>query len=211
MKTFLLLNVFIFFFLFDSSAQNDSINAEISLDELTTADSSEMPLLPEKMIITQRALWGYTGLMRNINYFKLTPLSRQNELKIRRNMLVAHQVGGFVTLGGMIAQGIIGYKLYQGNTNLKDAHESLASFVNFSYFTTAALTLLAPPKMFNERRGFSSIKVHKALAIVHFSSMIATNILAAQLEGNNNLRYYHKVAAISAFGSFAAAMIIIKF
>jgi hypothetical protein len=191
-------------------AQVDSTKTD-SLDNLDITIDQSMKLLPDHILITQRIFWGQKGLMRNISFFKLTPEKRQRELSLRRTMLVAHQVGGFITLGGMVAQGIVGYKLYEGDRSMRDAHESLASFVNFTYFTTAALALLAPPKMLNEHKGYSNIKVHKALAIIHFTSMIATNILAGQLESNPNLRVYHKAAAYTAFGAFAAAMIIIKF
>ena len=126
-------------------------------------------------------------------------------------MLVAHQAMGFLTLGTMIAQGIVGSKLYNGDISLKDTHESLAVAVNFTYFTTASLALFAPPKMFDERKGYSSIKLHKALAIVHLSAMIATNILAGQLESNPELKPWHRATAFTAFGAFAASMIVIKF
>jgi len=49
------------------------------------------------------------------------------------------------------------------------------------------------------------------LAIIHLSSMIATNVLSFYLEDNPNLRPYHRAAAFTAFGSFLAAEIIIKF
>ena len=153
--------------------------------------------------------------MRNFNAFELTPEKRQNELKVRRTMLVAHQIMGMATLGGMIAQGIVGAKLYNaGPSNyrsLKNTHEALAAGVNFGYFSTAALSLFAPPKMLNERKGYSSIKLHRGLAIIHMSAMIATNILAGQLESNPNLKPYHRAAAFTAFGAFAASMIVIKF
>ncbi len=126
-------------------------------------------------------------------------------------MLATHQILGFATMGAMVAQGIVGAKLYNGNIGLKDTHEALAAGVNFGYFTTASLALFAPPKMLDERKGYSSIKVHKALAIIHFSAMIATNILASQIESHPNLRPYHRAAAYTAFGAFAASMIIIKF
>ena len=170
-----------------------------------------MELLPARMIFTQRALWGKKGLMRNFNYFALTPDKRQRELKVRRGMLVAHQVMGFVTLGTMIAQGIIGSKLYSGDYRLLNAHQAMAMGVNVTYFTTAGLSLRAPPKILNERRGYSSIKLHKWLAIAHLTGMVATNVLAGPLERNPDLRPYHRAAAYTAFGSFAAAIIVIKF
>ena len=126
-------------------------------------------------------------------------------------MLVAHQIGGFTTLGLMVAQGFVGSSLYNGNTDKKDLHEALAAGINIGYFTTASLSLFAPPKMLDERKGYSSIKLHKALAIVHLSGMIATDILAAQLESNRNLKPYHRAAAFATFGAFAASMIVIKF
>jgi hypothetical protein len=193
------------------NAQIDTLRSTDLLKEISSTDKDSMALLPDRILITQRLLWGEKGLMRNFNRFELTPVKRQNELKIRRIMLVSHQVLGFATLAGMVAQGINGSRLYNGNTNARDTHEALAMGVDICYFSTAAFSLFAPPKMLDERKGYSSIKLHKFLAIVHFSSMIATNILAGQLEGNPNLRPYHRAAAFTAFGSFAAAMIVIKF
>jgi len=193
------------------NAQVDTLQTNNLLNDLTIASSDSVPLLPNHFLFTQKLLWGQKGLMRNFNYFKLTPEERQNELKIRRTMLATHQILGIATLGGMVAQGIVGAKLYNGDIKLKGTHEALAAGVNFGYFTTASLALFAPPKMLDERKGYSSIKVHKALAIIHLSGMIATNILASELESHPNLRPYHRAAAFTAFGAFAASMIIIKF
>ena len=193
--------------LYASHAQID--NSDDLLNDIE--DTEQAQLLPGKMLLTQRMLWGNRGLMRSFNRFKLTPENRQRELNLRRNMLVAHQVGGFVTLGGMVAQGIVGAKLYSGDVNLKHTHEALGVLVNTTYFTTAGLAFFAPPKMFNERKGYSSIKVHKYLAALHFTGMLATNILAGQLESHPNLRPYHRAAAFTSFAAFAAAMFIIKF
>ena len=73
--------------------------------------------------------------------------------------------------------------------------------------------------MLNERKGYSSIKLHRGLAVIHLSAMIATNVLASMMEGrdsngNSNLekyKPYHRAAAYTAFGAFAASMIVIKF
>ena len=129
-------------------------------------------------------------------------------------MLVTHQIMGFTTLGLMVAQGFVGSSLYNGNNDKKDVHEALAAGINFGYFTTASLSLFAPPKMLDERKGYSSIKLHKALAIVHLSGMIATDILASQLENEEPggpIHKAHRVAAFTTFGAFAASMIVIKF
>lgn len=192
-------------------AQEDTLQTNNLLDDLSSIDTESTLLLPKKILITQRMFWGNKGLMRNSAYFKLTPEKRQRELKVRRIMLSTHQALGFATLAGMVAQGIIGTQLYNGNTNLKDTHELVAVGINISYFTAAGLALFAPPKMLDERKGYSSIKVHKILAVIHLTSMIATNILAGQMETNPDLRPYHRAAAFTAFGALAAAMIIIKF
>ena len=195
-------------------AQNDTIkNESVNLlnDLMTQSDQTNQSLLPEKMVFTQRILWGQKGLMRNFNTFNLTPEEREKELKIRRTMLVSHQVAGFTTLLCMIGQGVVGSKLYNGNYDVHSAHEALATAINIGYFTTASLSLFAPPKMIDERKGYSSIKVHKWLAVVHMTGMITTNILAGQLESNPDLKPYHRAAAFTTFGAFAASMIVIKF
>jgi hypothetical protein len=196
---------------FELTAQIDTTKSINLLNEITLADKDSVKLLPKRFPVTQRLLWGQKGLMRNFREFELTPVKRQNELKIRRTMLVAHQAMGFVTLGTMVAQGIVGSRLYNGDRSLRDLHSGLAAGVNICYFTTASLALFAPPKMLDERKGYSSIKLHKVLAILHFSGMVATNILAGQLEDNPSLRPWHRAAAFTTFGAFAASMIVIKF
>ena len=198
------------------SAQTDttksgSVKQDDLLNELSSTDSTAAPLLPGHIMITQRMLWGKKGLMRNFGAFELTPEKRQHELKIRRTMLVTHQVTGFATLAGMIAQGILGTKLYNGEYQLKDAHKTVGTLVNIGFFTTASLSLFAPPKMINERAGYSSIKLHRALGVLSIAAMVATNVLAGQLAGNPELKPYHRACAYTAFGSFALQIIAIKF
>ncbi len=192
-------------------AQVDTSYAGL-LDELETPQDTTTPLLlPHKMVFTQRILWGQKGLMRNFSSFKLTPEERQRELRIRSTMFGIHQALGTVTLLGMIAQGYVGAKLYNGNTNLKELHEAIATGVDIGYFTTASLALFAPPKMLDDKKGYSSIKVHRALAVIHFTSMVATNVLAGMLENNPGLRPYHRAAAYTAITTYALAFLIIKF
>jgi hypothetical protein len=200
-----------------SQTKKDTTATVDLLGDLNQTSQEKTKLLPDKIIFTQRIFWGEKGLMRSFNAFELTPEKRQHELKVRRTMLVTHQIMGMLTLGGMVAQGIVGAKLYNYSGNnyqgLKHTHEAIAAGVNIGYFSTAALSLFAPPKMLNERKGYSSIKLHRGLAIIHFSAMVATNVLATMMDGPNNakIRPYHRVAAFTAFGAFAASMIVIKF
>ena len=54
-------------------------------------------------------------------------------------------------------------------------------------------------------KGFNSIKAHKILATIHFSSMVATNYYKDKNKDN------HKAAAYTAFASYATAVLVIKF
>ena len=203
----------------DSTAvKRDTTQATTSDDLLagmTDSTQTAQPLLPHKMIFTQRVFWGPKGLLRVLHVAPLTPEGREKELKVRRTMLVAHQVMGFVTLGGYVLQGILGAKLYNAKgadyTRLYDAHKTSAQFINVSYATTALLSLTAPPKLLADRRGLSSIKLHKYLAIVHITGMIATNVLAGMIDTHPDLKPYHRAAAYTTFAAFATSIIVLKF
>ncbi|UFH54850.1 hypothetical protein [Spirosoma sp. KNUC1025] len=192
--------------------------ANPSADDLLAGltDSTEtQPLLPHKMLFTQRAFWGPKGLLRSMKIAPLTSEGRIKELKVRRTMLVAHQIGGFVTLAGFVAQGLLGAKLYnakgQDYVDTKKWHERSATFINITYGTTLALALTTPPPIIGTKRGFTTIKLHKYLAIVHLTGMVATNILAHMIGENPELKPYHRAVAYTTFGAYAASIIALKF
>jgi hypothetical protein len=197
--------IFFFFFALITSA---SFSQDDLLNDLMKTQDTTTELLPKKMLLTQRIFWGEKGLLRPIS--PLNAVNREKELKLRRGMLVTHQVLGFATLGGMIGQGIVGNKLYNATGSnyrkVKDLHEGLGAFVNITYSTTAVMSLFAPPPLINRDKKLSAIRIHKWLSVVHMSSMIATNLLA---ESDN--RKLHRAAAYTAFASYAAAVIAIKF
>lgn len=190
-----------------------SLGQEDLLNELIQNQDSTAELLPQKMLLTQRVFWGEKGLLRPISPLNLP--NREKELKLRRSMLVAHQVMGFVTLGGMVGQGIVGSQLYKATGtragDLNDIHENLAVAVNLTYGTTAFMSLFTPPPLINRDKKLSAIRIHKWLSLVHMSGMIATNILADKIDDNPSLKPYHRAAAFATFASFAAAVISIKF
>ncbi|QIP17406.1 hypothetical protein G8759_34590 [Spirosoma aureum] len=198
----------------DTLSPKDNNAADALLAGL--ADSTDaQPLLPRKMIFTQRVFWGPKGLLRAMNVAPLTPEGRANELKVRRTMLITHQIGGFVTLAGFIAQGLLGAKLYnakgQEYVDTKKWHERSATFINIAYGTTLALSLTAPPPVVGTKKGFTSIKLHKYLAIVHLTGMVATNILAHMIEDHPDLKPYHRAAAYGTFGAYAASIVSLTF
>lgn len=168
-------------------------------------------LLPDRIMLTQRIFWGEKGLFRTTGLMPLNESNRIKELKIRRTMLVTHQILGYATLAGMIAQGVVGQRLYKGEGHLGDLHEGLAGAVNVGYFTGAALSLFSPPPLISRQvKGLNSIKAHKILASVHMTAMIATNILANKAE-DPKFAKIHRAAAFTAFGAFAGATIVMKF
>jgi hypothetical protein len=203
---------FFFFLLFSMCTFQLTAQDDLLKDLMQTQDTTTS-LLPKKMLFTQRIFWGEHGLLRGVS--PLTVSNREKELKLRRGMLVTHQVLGFATLGGMIGQGIVGSRLYNAKgdrySNLKDIHEGLGVAVNFTYSTTAIMSLFTPPPLINRDKKASSIRIHKWLAVLHLSGMIATNVLAGMIEDHPNLKPYHRAAAYTTFASYGAAVIAIKF
>ena len=203
----------IFLFIFigcinNAHAQTDSLLQTLLVDEKIDSQL----IAPTKMLITQKLIWGNNGILKN-RYGSTQDLveRRKIDLRIRRKMLQIHQIGGFVTLGGMLAQGIVGSQLYNGSYKLKETHEKLGTAVNLTYGLTAVNALFTPPSTFKRDKKLTSIRLHKWLAIVHMTGMIATNILGTQIENNPNLKPYHRAAAYTSFVSLAAAMVVIKF
>ncbi|MGC6421429.1 MAG: hypothetical protein ACON47_03140 [Flavobacteriaceae bacterium] len=191
------------FFIMTYSLQGQE--AEDLFAEMESLETIEQRLLPDRMLFTQRLLWGEKGLMRSFNRFELTVEKRERELKLRRKVLVAHQLLGYVTLAGMVAQGVLGTQLYNRKYNLYETHKILGNLTSATYFTTAALSLFAPPPLIAEKKGLSSTRAHKWLATIHFSAMVATNVLA------DERKKWHRAAAYTAFGSYATAMIVLTF
>ena len=197
-------NIFFTFFIFQLvAAQDRDLLLEGLFEEEMRMDEQ---LLPQKMIFTQSLLWGKSGLFRKAGVSKLSIKQREKELKVRNVMLKSHQILGYLTLGGMVAQGIMGGKLYNGEYELYETHKKLGRWVTASYFTGAGLSLFAPPPLVRNRvKGLNSIKAHKLLAYVHFSGMIATNAWSKED------RDWHKYAAYTTFVSYATAVLVFKF
>ena len=179
-------------------------------DLIITDENATPDLLPERMIFTQRIFWGEKGLLRKTGIAPLNLENREKELQLRRKMLKAHQIIGYTTLAAMVAQGLIGGKLYNSTgdsyNSLYKTHKNMSKVVNAGYFTGAALSLFSPPPLINKKtKGFSSIKAHRFLSNIHFSAMIITNVVA------DSNKKSHKAAAYTAFASYATAVIVFKF
>ncbi|MFY7911298.1 MAG: hypothetical protein ACOVO2_17160 [Emticicia sp.] len=209
-------NIFVLLLILSSSLINKVV-AQIDADSLLNdldAGATQTELLPKRMLLSQRLLWGERGLYRRVGIApELTIENRERELRIRRNMFKLHQTLGFITAAGMITQGILGARLYNNETysdKLKNIHGAVATGVNIGYATTALMSFTAPPAMLN-RKGISNIKVHRYLSYVHLSAMIATNVLGPRIKEDFTLKPYHRAAAYTAVGGYLAAIAMIKF
>ncbi len=212
----------IFFFLITVSFQLKAQDAADSLLNDLTADTEQVKLLPDKMLLTQRIFWGENGIYRKVGIApKLTAENRQRELRIRRNMFKIHQGVGIATAAGMLLQGYLGSRMYKFNgkgdfNKIKNAHEATAIGINIAYGTTALMAFTAPPKQIS-RRGLNSGNVHKTLSYIHLTGMITTNVLANRLEkdldtdNRANIKKFHRAAAFTTFGTFYAAIAVLKF
>ena len=183
----------------------NNLHTQDFFEEFDNLIIEEKPsLLPDKMIITQRLLWGDNGLLRKLGVAKLNIENREEELILREKMLKTHQILGYVTFAGMIAQGIIGGKLYNGDYSLYETHKTLGKVVSASYFTGAGLSIFSPPPLISRKKeGLNNIKVHKILANIHVPAMIMTNVLSDENKKE------HRAAAYTAFASYTLAMVSI--
>ena len=180
-------------------------------DEFESLIEIEKPvLLPEKMIFTQKILWGEKGLFRKTGISNLTLENREKELIVREKMLKAHQIIGYITFAGMIYQGVLGGKLYNGDYSVYDQHKTLGKIVTASYLTGAGLSLFTPPPLVSrEKEGINNIRLHKIMANLQLPAMIVTNIYSDKLYEADKDRVIHKNAAYTAVASYTLAMITI--
>ena len=206
LKRNILLNFFAVIFSVNCFAQDFT-------EEFESLINTEKPsLLPERMIFSQRILWGEKGVLRKTGIVKLSLENREKELVLRERMLKAHQIIGYITFAGMIYQGILGGKLYNGDYSVYDTHKKLGNIVTASYFTGAALSLFSPPPLVNRKKeGLNNIRLHKILANVHVPAMIVTNIYADKQQGNKSYKKIHKASAYTAVASYTLAMVTIIF
>jgi uncharacterized membrane protein len=192
---------------------NCSVLGQDFAEEFESLINQEKPsLLPEKMLITQRVLWGEKGLLRKTGIVKLSLENREKELIVREKMLKAHQIIGYITFAGMIYQGILGGKLYNGDYSLYETHKTVGKVVTATYFTGAGLSLFTPPPLVSRKKeGLNNIRLHKILANVHVPAMIVTNIYADKQQGNRSHKKIHKASAYTAVASYTLAMFTIIF
>ncbi len=169
------------------------------------------PLLPERMIFTQRWIYGEKGLLRATGLLPLTLANREKEMKVRRAMLVTHQLVGYGTIAAMLGTATTGILLYNYLIP-RNIHEGFAFATNTGYIAGAALSFLTPPPLISRSGGkWDSIDWHKFFSVMHISGMITTNILSGYANQGGNWKLAHGVAGGFTALTFTAAFVSIKF
>ncbi len=191
-------------------AEISKTNAISDTIEVVSTMQAKDSLLPSHYLFTQRWLWGENGLKRKNEKYPLTLEGRQHEMDIRANLNKWHRIAGYTALTGMLASGITGQLSANGNQNAKNLHSLFTGVTNVAYVGSLSLTLFSPPPMGDREKGLTSVNAHRYLAIIHVTSMLATNVLSAFLPNNPDLIPYHRAAAITAFSTLFAATIVIN-
>ena len=187
----LITNSLLFIVFFSSLLIGNNENFQINSDYSPLVYSNN--LLSDSLSFRTKLLWGDNGLFRKIN---IAPDNKRDEMKLRRNMLQWHQRLGLITLGAITYQFISGKKQYNNNfenfnSDRQKRHKVLGYTTYGLYLSTASMSLLAPPAR-KHTKGLSSTKIHKYLAIVHFSAMIAQPWLGYKAARSTNADDYNK-------------------
>ena len=192
----------------------------------TILPSPRPRLLPQNISFMEKSLWGEHGILRTTGIAApLTPKVRESELRLRRAMLVSHQVGGFLTLASMIATVYYGQKSLldpnsgQRNDPYRGPHRFFETTTIALYSATGLLAVLSPPPYIRRNGELSTITIHKTLAWVHFIGMVVTPILGSTILKRGPIgRYvdlnqarFHQISGYVTLGALAASMIVVTF
>ncbi len=196
--------------------------APLKSEPLSLDSAAAFPLLPEVLSPGEKIMWGRHGLFRITGLYPLTEASREKEMGLRRGMLTVHELAGFATLASMIATATYGQLTLNGYSSLGDTHKTLAGITIGAYFFTAAMSLLSPPPLVR-RNEWNTVSIHKGLAIVHFTGMILTPVLAggvamkergagtSKLTIDHDKALIHQVSGYITTVAFAGAMVAVTF
>lgn len=199
---------------------------ELLQDDSTQA-KPHIKLLPDHLSPMESILWGEHGVMRSTGILPLTPGARKTELSVRRTMLTAHQIGGFITIGLFIPTLILGQQninMWNGvaagtrayDRDLDNRHRNIAMLTWGTYMTTAALSIFSPPPLIRRDEG-GTTSIHKTLAWIHFTGMIAIPILGAlgssrrDFNSAKGYRTAHQIVAYTSAAALTASMIVMTF
>ncbi len=176
---------------------------------------TEPKLLPNRMSLGEKILWGRNGLVHTLGIEPpLSPQERMGELKLRRDMLTAHQIGGFTTLALMYTADYFGQQVIDGHRKMGDIHQAFVAATIVSYAATGLLAVLSPPPLIR-RNEVGTVTIHKTLAWIHLIGMIVTPIIGSTIRHhrvfNMDRAHFHQVAGYLTTAVLTAAMLVIVF
>ena len=118
---------------------------QISLGQFKEQQSSQKKLFPDKMMITQRLVWGPNSIFRSKDK-EITMSTRKKEFKIRKEMIKWHKYTGYASMGLLAGTMYTGFRAYaQDRNKALSHHKTLAGLTNATFFTSAALAMFSPP------------------------------------------------------------------
>ena len=204
-------------FAFHPSLRDQLLYGPLDIQSDSLSQPPKRKLIPTNASFMEKFLWDEDGLFRKMGLASpLTPEVRKSELSLRRNMLTAHLIGGFVTLGSMITTCYYGQKMIDDGGRLRSNRSNHQLFVTVtiaSYSATGLLSVLSPPPLIR-RDEFSTTTIHKTLAWVHFLGMVVTPIIGASLHRKattSQIAHFHQASAYITTSALAASLIVIMF
>ncbi len=181
-------------------------------NQLTLEDS-----IPKNMPLIKKVFWDKDGLFRKWN---IAPESRYNELELRRNMMQWHQKIALVNLALMSYQYYLGKEIDQDRAPLvlgidkyndyKDRHKTLGYTTYTIYMTSAGLSIFSPPALKYDKN-LSPMKLHRYLALVHFTGMFVQPWLGYQIANGGDSDYYenlHRKTGEIVFSSYLISFLL---
>ncbi len=191
----------------------NSFASDTNTTSLALPPMQKPKLLPADISFGENFLWGEKGLFREIGLVgKLSPQERIQELKIRRTMLTAHQIGGFTTLALMLTADYFGQQVIDGKRYLGDVHQNIIAATIISYSLTGLLAILSPPPLIRRDEG-GTVAIHKTLAWIHVLGMIITPILGSTIRHkrifNMDQAHFHQISGYLTTAVFATSLIVI--
>jgi len=171
-------------------------------------------LQPANMSFMEHYLWDEDGLFRKWGWAApLTPDERKAELDVRRTMLTAHQIGGFVTEAAMIGAVYFGQRTIDGDRSANQWHQPLVAATIGAYSITGLLAILSPPPYIRRDNETSTTTIHKLLAWVHFTGMFVTPLLAQFIHRNdyNGIARFHQWSGYITLAALTASLIVVTF
>lgn len=176
---------------------------------------TEPKLLPDNMSLGEKILWGKNGLVHKLGIEPpLSPQERMGELRLRRDMLIAHQIGGFTTLALMYTADYFGQQVIDGHRRMGDLHQIFVAATIVSYAATGLLAVLSPPPLIR-RNEVGTTTIHKTLAWIHLIGMIVTPIIGSTIRHrrvfNMDRAHFHQISGYITTAVLTAAMLVIVF